>query len=411
MKKIVTTIAALAMAVSMFAADFSATVQVKGDVVYGQSVDGKSSLGLLGLDKTDQKDNDLLELNYAGDKAGAFVRFWTKPNSGNSFGVADTDTNWDGKANDLELRPGLDSFLYVRALKLWFEPFAGVKITLGNNELALYKEQLDWWKVPCGASLTDFNNWNGRWQSGAAFHETWGTTIEVTAIEGLYLGFGAEDSFIKKAADVDAVIGKWGAVAKYSINGISFGAAYKDAGDFNLLSVGADFSKDAFYGMIEGKLRFDNSSINDEAKANDPKKLAGITIDNYFAYNINGINIQLTAPVTLRGFLPEEKYSWGEVYNDASYMTLRAKVTIPVDAFSVYVILGSDEGFTCGPASTTGATVWNFSDFGGTFNFYGKVGASLNVGVCALDIGAEFGYDKPTKNFAWAIPFTTKVAF
>ncbi len=396
MKKIVTTIAALAMAVSMFAADFSATVQVKGDVAYGQSVDGKSSLGLLGLDKTDQKDNDLLELNYAGDKAGAFVRFWTKPNSGNSFGVADTDTNWDNKVNDLELRPGLDSFLYVRALKLWFEPFAGVKITLGNNELALYKEQLDWWKVPCGASLTDFNNWNGRWHAGAAFHETWGTTIEVTAIEGLYLGFGAEDSFIKKAADVDAVIGKWGAVAKYSINGISFGAAYKDAGDFNLLTVGADFAKDAFYGMLEGKVRFEGAK---------DAKLAGITIDNYFAYNINGINIQLTAPVTLRGFLNKDDKA------DVSYMTLRAKVTIPVDAFSVYTILGSDEGFTCGPASSPAKTVWKFDNFGDNFNFYGKVGASLNVGVCALDLGAEFAYDKPLKTFAWAIPFTTKVAF
>jgi len=379
MKKIVTTIAALAMAVSMFAADFSATVQVKGDVAYGKSVDGKGEFGLLGVENTNQKDNDLLELNYAGDKAGAFVRFWT--------------------VGDFADQP-----LNVRALKLWFEPAAGVKITLGNNELALYKEQLDWWKVPCGASLAEFSSWDGRWQAGAAFHETWGSTIEVTAIEGLYLGFGAASSFITKAGEADAVIGKWGAVAKYSINGMSFGAAFKDAGDFNLLTVGADFSKDAFYGMIEGKIRFDNTSAGYDGQPDDDK-LAGITIDNYFAYNINGINIQLTAPVTLRGFLDKDDKA------DASYMTLRAKVTIPVDAFSVYAILGSDEGFTCGPAGSVGATVWNFSDFGGTFNFYGKIGASLNVGVCALDLGAEFGYDKPTKTFAWAIPFTTKVAF
>ena len=185
---------------------------------------------------------------------------------------------------------------------------------------------------------------------------------------------------------------------------MSFGAAYKNAGNFNLLTVGADYSKDAFYGMIEGKIRFDSSSAGyDGSVGND--KLAGITIDNYFAYNINGINIQLTAPVTLRGFLNKDDKT------DASYMTLRAKVTIPVDAFSVYTILGSDEGFTCGPAASPAATVWNFSDFGGTFNFYGKVGASLNVGVCALDLGAEFAYDKPSKTFAWAIPFTTKVAF
>ena len=381
MKKIVTTIAALAMAVSMFAADFSATVTIQADAAYGKSVDGVNSFGLLDVEKTNQKDNDLLELNYAGDKAGAFVRFWTAAE------FADTALN-------------------VRALKLWFEPAAGVKITLGNNELALYKEQLDWWKVPCGASLAEFGSWDGRWQAGAAFHETWGSTIEVTAIEGLYLGLGAASSFITKAGEADAVIGKWGAVAKYSINGMSFGAAYKNAGTFNLLTVGADYSKDAFYGMIEGKIRFD-SDAGAYSYNKDEAKLAGITIDNYFAYNINGINIQLTAPVTIRGFL--------DVENDPSYMTLRAKVTIPVDAFSVYTILGSDEGFTANSAEpaagSVGATVWNFSDFGGTFNFYGKVGASLNVGVCSLDLGAEFAYDKPTKTFAWALPVVAKVAF
>ena len=381
MKKIVTTIAALAMAVSMFAADFSATVQVKGDVAYGKSVDGTNEFGLLGVEQTDQKDNDLLELNYAGDKAGAFVRFWAKPNAPEE---------------------NVNNSLYVRALKLWFEPAAGVKISLGNNELALYKEQLNWWKVPCGASLAEFSGWDGRWQAGAAFHETWGSTIEVTAIDGLYLGLGAASSFITKAGDADAAIGKWGAVAKYTINGISFGAAYKNAGTFNLLTVGADFSKDAFYGMIQGKIRFD-SDANAYSFNKDDAKLAGITIDNYFKYNINGIGLQLTAPVTIRGFLDEA--------NDPSYMTLRAKVTIPIDALTAYVVLGSDEGFNNGPASSESALVWNFSDFGGTFNFYGNAGVTLNVGVCALDLGVEVAYDKPSKTFAWAIPFTTKVAF
>ena len=96
-------------------------------------------------------------------------------------------------------------------------------------------------------------------------------------------------------------------------------------------------------------------------------------------------------------------------------MTLRAKVTVPVDAFSVYAILGSDEGFTANSVATKagskGAAVWKFDNFGDNFNFYGKVGASLNVGVCALDLGAEFAYDKPSKTFAWALPVVAKVAF
>ncbi len=396
MKKIVTTIAALAMAVSMFAADFSATVSIHADAAYGQSVDGVSSFGLLDVENTKQKDNDLLELNYAGDKAGAFVRFWALAKEpadyylGGSEGPLSVGGQYGDKLNVLS----------VRALKLWFEPAAGVKITLGNNELALYKEQLDWWKVPCGASVTEFNNWDGRWASGAAFHEGFGTTLEVTAIEGLYLGLGAEASFFTKADDADPVIGQWGAVAKYTINGMSFGAAWRNTANWKLLSIGGDFSKDAFYGMIEGKLRF--------AGAKD-SKLAGITIDNYFAYNINGINLQLTAPVTIRGLLDKDDAT------DPSYMTLRAKVTIPVDAFSVYTILGSDEGFTANSVATKagskGATVWKFDNFGDNFNFYGKVGASLNVGVCSLDLGAEFAYDKPSKTFAWALPVVAKVAF
>ena len=396
MKKIVTTIAALAMAVSMFAADFSATVSIHADAAYGQSVDGVSSFGLLDVENTKQKDNDLLELNYAGDKAGAFVRFWALAKEpadyylGGSEGPLSVGGQYGDKLNVLS----------VRALKLWFEPAAGVKITLGNNELALYKEQLDWWKVPCGASVTEFNNWDGRWASGAAFHEGFGTTLEVTAIEGLYLGLGAEASFFTKAGDADPVIGQWGAVAKYTINGMSFGAAWRNTANWKLLSIGGDFSKDAFYGMIEGKLRF--------AGAKD-SKLAGITIDNYFAYNINGINLQLTAPVTIRGLLNKDDAT------DPSYMTLRAKVTVPVDAFSVYAILGSDEGFTANSVATKagskGAAVWKFDNFGDNFNFYGKVGASLNVGVCALDLGAEFAYDKPSKTFAWALPVVAKVAF
>lgn len=398
MKKIVTTIAALAMAVSMFAADFSATVQVKGDVAYGKSVDGNSEFGLLGVENTNQKDNDLLELNYAGDKAGAFVRFW-------ALAKEPADYYLDGSQGPLSVGGQYGdklNVLSVRALKLWFEPAAGVKITLGNNELALYKEQLDWWKVPCGASVTEFNNWDGRWASGAAFHEGFGTTLEVTAIEGLYLGLGAEASFFTKAGDADPVIGQWGAVAKYTINGMSFGAAWRNTANWKLLSIGGDFSKDAFYGMIQGKIRFD-SDANAYSFNKDDAKLAGITIDNYFKYNINGIGLQLTAPVTIRGFLDDA--------NDPSYMTLRAKVTIPIDALTAYVVLGSDEGFNNGPAGSPGACIWKFDDFGGNFNFYGNAGVTLNVGVCALDLGVEVGYDKPSKTFAWAIPFTTKVAF
>ena len=136
MKKIVGILSAAAvLAASVFAIDFSATVQVKGDALYGKSVDSTNSIAILGVENTNQKDNDLLEISFTGDKAGAFVRFWTTAK---------------------------EEVLKVRALKVWFEPITGIKVTVGNNDLELYKERINWWKVPCGASVAEFGSWDGR---------------------------------------------------------------------------------------------------------------------------------------------------------------------------------------------------------------------------------------------------------
>ena len=410
MKKIITGIAAVAMAASLFAVDFSATVQVKGDIAYGNVSDGYSKFGLLGVENTKQKDADLLEVHFSGDKAGADFKFWAA--------VAEP-IYYTGAASDGNVKFGNKdgdklNIVSLRALKVWFQPIDAIKISVGNNDLGLYTERLNWWKVPTGASVSEFRDWDGRWASGAGVHENFGSTIEITPIDGLYIAAGAGSDVVSKETDKDVKVAQWGAVAKYTFSdlGLSIGAAYRDTSTFKLITVGADFAKDSFYGFLQAKLRLD-SDANSYSFNKDNVKLAGITIDNYLSYNFGFMNLQATLPVTIRGLLPYNTDA--EKKADPSYMTARIKASFPIDAITAYVVVGSDEGFNNGPAGSAGKCVWTFDDtFGDNFNIYVNPGVSFNVGACALDIGAEFAFQNAADGkgtFYWAVPFTTKVSF
>jgi hypothetical protein len=73
MKKIITGIAALAMLTSVFAVDISARLVEKGSIAGGYGSDAY----IFGMGKTHQKDDDLLEFAFSGDKAGANLIIWT----------------------------------------------------------------------------------------------------------------------------------------------------------------------------------------------------------------------------------------------------------------------------------------------------------------------------------------------
>ena len=403
MKKIITGIAAVAMAASLFAVDFSATVQVKGDIAYGQATENSSSFNLLGIENTNQKDSDLLEVHFSGDKAGADFKFWTTVK---------------------------ENTLTVRSLKVWFKPMDMMTVSVGNVGLYLYTERLNWWKVPMAGSVSQFGSWEEKWSSAAGLKEDLGLTLEVTPIDGLYLGAGvapgAGSSLLavssSKNGDTTTTTDSylaWGAVAKYTFSdlGLSIGAAYRDDGKDNvkLLTIGADFSKDSFYGFLQGKLNFDDHSDGNYSFAADKygMTLRGVTIDNYLSYNFGFMNLQATLPVTIRGLVAYDTDA--EKKADPSYMTARIKASFPVDAITAYVVVGSDEGFNNGPAGSAGNAVWTFDDtFGDSFNIYVNPGVSFNVGACALDIGAEFAFQNAADGkgtFYWAVPFTTKVSF
>lgn len=398
MKKIVMGIAALAMAASIFAVDFAATTQLKGDIA-GITLDNSgdkavTTINLFGVENTNQKDTDLLEVAFTGDKAGATFKFWT---------TAEDDANNINSAGSLEMR----------GLTVWFQPIDQLKVTVGKSGLSLYTERINWWKVPCGASLAQFAAWDHRWSSASGLPDDKGAVKAELTIDSLYIGAGVAPGYgnwwFTKAGEADATNTAYGAVVKYQIaDAISAGIAWRDDGKSQpkILTAGVEFGNwgTSYYGFLQPKFYFDNQSAA-YYHAGDVK-LAGIAIDNYFSYNFGFMKLDATIPVTIRGFLNKDDAT------DVSYMTARIKGTIPMDAMSLYFVLGTDEGLNNGPAASPTSLVWVLNDtFMDKFNLYANVGTSFNVGSCALDLGLEVAYDNGSKKTVIAVPFVTKVTF
>ena len=387
MKKIISGIAALALAASVFAVDFAANVQIKGDVAGFKFEDDKTTVNLFSFYETNQKDADFLTVSFTGDRAGASFWLWATTRS-------ESETTTDLLA------------LKLRKTKIWFQPIQQIKVTVGYLEAQLYTERVNWWKVPCGSSYTAFKGWSPRWASGAVVHEGYGVLTEITPIDGLWLALavssGAGGNWLSKNGDADIVTAQWGAGAKYQITDlISAGAAFRDSGSgsWKLLTVGADFGNysTAYYGFLQGKLLFEKGS---------DWKLGGVTIDNYISYNLGFMKVEGTLPVTLR------------LGDDPSYMTARVKATIPLDALQLYFVVGTDEGLNLDDVKgsqhvkSAANLAWMLdSTFADNFNIYANVGLNFNVGSANLDCGVEFAYDRATESTAVTVPFVAKIAF
>lgn len=429
MKKIVMGMAAVAMAASIFAVDFAAHVEADGDIAKGTITTGDNSsytLGAFAFQDNDQKDADLLEVAFTGDKAGAAFKF-----NGLSSGSA----------------------LNVRAIKTWFKPVEQLTISVGNVGLYLYTERVNWWKVPTGNHVD--NGWEeyGPYSSASGLKESGGFTAELNldVLNGLYIGAGVAPGFgggtwFSAEKGKDASLLAYGAVAKLQITDtVSAGIAWRDDGTNapKWLTVGADFGNwgTPYYGFLQGRVLFDDNSVacswaqykgwgywdndlnqwfgsdSDEFKAKYPEEsgfnskadakgmaLRGIVIDNYFSYNFGAVKLEATIPVTIRGFADKEA-------NDPSYMTARIKVTAPLDACTVGIVVGSNEGLNeTGSSDANG--FWTLDkNFGDNFTFYANPYVSFNVGSAAISVGAEVGAKPKANKVVWALPFTTSVSF
>ncbi len=120
MKKIITAVAAVAMAASAFAVDFSAAIKMNGSLFDMTFVEGAKPSALKLEQPKAQKGHGQtgIDLNVSADKAGASL------NIGNGYGGTST--------------------LAYQGYKLWVSPVDGVKLNLGGLDYNLNKESLDY---------------------------------------------------------------------------------------------------------------------------------------------------------------------------------------------------------------------------------------------------------------------------
>ena len=117
MKKIITGIAALAMLTSVFAVDFTAGFQLKGEVF---SFDGASKdVGVFKLSHENTKDDKPFIFSVSSEKAGGTLKFYDAVNDGD---------------------------IVANYWNIWFKPLDMLKIDLGNHDTKLNCESITWWR-------------------------------------------------------------------------------------------------------------------------------------------------------------------------------------------------------------------------------------------------------------------------
>ena len=412
MKKIVGIMgAALMLASSMFAADFSARVVMEGSVA-GGTIDitkdddaNANQTNFWTLNSKDQKDADALVVSVNGDKAGANFQFWY---------------NYAG--NDADLK--------VRSTNLWFKPIDMVKVTVGDVSVKTYNEMIDYWKVAVGNSADEHNNWGegGQWSSYATV-EGAGLSVEVTPIDGLWINAGVmapTGSAFATLTKEEKKYGAYGVAAKYSnIAGLplSVAASWRDngKGSYKIAAVGADYGNNyaaGVYAMLNTRFFFqdyafsclDMDNIVDGVPQmytwNKKAALKGVAFDNYVKYSVGAFQVMLRAPVTIRtlkNVVADRKAAdYDESFaNDPSYMSYELKCQYGLNGFTPYIDIENDNAVTFDK---------NFKSTMLDMNV--QAGVALNVGACSIDCGVKVDVPNNDKaNLGWSVPFTAAVAF
>ena len=384
MKKIIGILLTGALVTSAFAVDFSARVNLAAEVIGGTIKTDNSAdpeFHALKFANNDQKDGDLLEVHFAGDKAGADFKLWTK---------------------------AVDSAVSMRGLGLWFKPIDMLKINVGYVTYGTFCEHTGYWKAVPGQAI-NADDWGG--YSSYATVDGFGAMVTFNPIAGLEFNAGVtpggDNSFFTVQGSNNNT-SAWGAAVKADLNSfaeipvvaaVSFRDAGKDAA--KILAIGASYGQEysgLFYGFINARLKFE--------KMGDAFAMTNVTLDNWFKFTVDKLGIQLAVPVVLRTYTAPNVSAETKNLTDPHWMLARLKVTYNMGAFTPYLY-----------AETT-RLAFN-EKLGEGFGILVKPGVSFNVGSCALDIAASFGINRGigdgvavTKNtLTWAVPVTFAVAF
>ena len=141
MKKIITGIAALAMLTSVFAVDFTAGFQLKGEAL-NYNGDSKD-INVFKLAHENTKDDKPFIFSISTDKVGGTLKFYD--NSSVKF-VTWNDKNYDGEVTDeSEVLLNAESVMMANYWNIWFKPLDMLKVDLGNHDTKLNCESITYW--------------------------------------------------------------------------------------------------------------------------------------------------------------------------------------------------------------------------------------------------------------------------
>ena len=325
MKKIVGIIAAVAMAASVFAVEFSGGMRLEGSL-FGYGADG--SLSALNLKAVNQDYHRPFVFSVNGDEAGA----------------------------QLKICEGDNATENTSAWNIWFKPADAFKIYLGAYDTNLFTESIDW-----TGSLTQVSGFGYGFQV-AADALNWDVIV----------GNGNGGTWMTKAKDGDAVIndfytrvtfggdfGNAGAFlyANNTFKNMKFGAGYKGNAD----SVGYFFN---FIGFVADK-EFAKIRAEADVTANFDSVGWQLFVDG--GYNLNA----KAAGVTAMAGTDSWRLSGDANAAEKAFVGFVTKFSIPVDAFGFYVYIKDNDVLA--------------KDFNMTF----KPGFTTSVGACAIEVAVD----------------------
>ncbi|MBE6350661.1 MAG: hypothetical protein E7062_07965 [Spirochaetaceae bacterium] len=334
MKKIVTTIAALAMAVSMFAADVSAKVQLQGNLL---TVDN-GNITALDINKpSDQHWNPIMNFAFSGDKAGAeFVIL-----SGSSEKAGGWNTGFG---------------VHARNFKIWMKPADSFKLIFGLNSFNLNQETITWSKTYSG--IEDF-----------------GYSINFASNGfGLDLMFapGWGNPWFSKPKDGDAAIAKTGIKAEYAA----------DFGKINGILVAEDTFKD---------LKFGAGYNNTFGGVNMFANVLGFTADK----EMDALRFEIWASgaVDALSWKVFPAVNVGLAGDKAITLLLNARVDYALDGFNAYLEIGPDSRNQFNYAGVGQGTYFGLSN-SKAMNMTIKPGVNGNLGGASWDVSVLFDITK-----------------
>ena len=312
MKKIVGIIAAIAMAASVFAVEFSGGMRLEGDLFNFN--DG--TINALKLAPVNQDYHRPFVFSVNGDEAGAQLK------------ICEGDSGTEKTS----------------AWNIWFKPADAFKIYLGAYDTNIFTESIDW-----TGSLTQVSGFG------------YGFNIAAGALNwDVILGGGSGSYWMGKPKDGDASVKDFYTKVMFGADFGTIGAFFYANDTFKNMKFGAGFKGSAgdvgfffnFIGFVAGE---EFAKIRAEADVTATLGSVGWQLFIDGGYNLNA----KAAGVTAMAGTDSWRLSGGANAAEKAFVGFVTKFSIPVDAFGFYVyikdndLLADDFNMTIKPGFTT----------------------------------------------------------